>query len=87
MWRLLPPLTLTLSPTLSTPSSSLYQYTIRHDYATFQRRRDAETQRRIRDAQTQRRRDASETHRRRDAETQRRIKGGPREAQGRTKGG
>ena len=60
MWRLLPPLTLTLSPTLSTPSSSLYQYTIRHDYATVQRRRDAETQRR--------------------------IKGGPREAQGRTKG-
>ena len=51
MWRLLPPLTLTLSPTLSTPSSSLYQYTIRHDYATVQRRRDAETQRR-RDAET-----------------------------------
>ena len=53
MWRLLPPLTLTLSPTLSTPSSSLYQYTIRHDYATVQRRRDAETQR-CRDAETQR---------------------------------
>ena len=64
MWRLLPPLTLTLSPTLSTPSSSLYQYTIRHDYATVQRRRDAETQRR---------RDASR-------EDQGRPKGGPREA-------